>query len=70
MRQPITTPTLVTLALLAGSQTAWAHAHLKTATPAPNSTVHTVPEAVTIYFTEGSNPGSAPSRCRMRSGTG
>jgi methionine-rich copper-binding protein CopC len=49
-------PALVVLALLAGSGTAWAHAHLKTATPAPDSTVQTPPEAVTINFTEGVEP--------------
>ena len=56
MRHTITTPTLVTLALLAGSGTAWSHAHLKTANPAPDSTVQTAPEAVTINFTEGIEP--------------
>ncbi len=49
-------PALAVLTLLAGSGTAWAHAHLKTAIPAPDSTVPTPPAAVTINFTEGVEP--------------
>lgn len=33
-----------------------AHAHLKSATPAPDATVRTPPSAVTIDFTEGVEP--------------
>lgn len=51
-----TLPVLAALALLAGSGAAWAHAHLKTATPAPGSTVQASPDAVTIDFTEGVEP--------------
>ena len=49
----ITLPALVLIAL---PGLAWAHAHLKTATPAPDSTVQTAPGAVTIDFTEGVEP--------------
>ncbi len=56
MRNRITTPTLAVLALLAAGGTAWAHAHLRTATPAPDSTVQAAPDAVTISFTEGVEP--------------
>ena len=56
MRNCITTPTLTVLALLAAGGTAWAHAHLKTATPAPDSSVQSAPDAVTISFTEGVEP--------------
>ena len=56
MRNRIITPAFTTLVLLAAGGTAWAHAHLKTATPAPDSTVQAAPEAVTIGFTEGVEP--------------
>jgi copper resistance protein C len=42
--------------MLATPAIAYAHAHLKTATPAAGSTVATAPEAVTIDFTEGVEP--------------
>jgi methionine-rich copper-binding protein CopC len=45
-----------TLAFAAAGGTAWAHAHLKTASPAPDSTVQAAPDAVTIDFTEGVEP--------------
>ena len=48
--------TATTLALIAAGGTAWAHAHLKTAAPAPDSTVQAAPEVVTIDFTEGVEP--------------
>jgi hypothetical protein len=51
-----TLPAFAMLVLLAGGGTAWAHAHLKTAVPAPDSTVQTPPNAVTINFTEGVEP--------------
>ena len=54
--RPIVTPILAVLAVLATGSTAWAHAHLKTATPAPDSTVPAAPDAVTISFTEGVEP--------------
>lgn len=41
---------------LATAGTAFAHAHLKTATPAPDSTVQAAPAEVTISFTEGVEP--------------
>ena len=44
------------LLLAASSGAAWAHAHLQTATPAPNSTVPAAPAAVSIDFTEGVEP--------------
>ena len=56
MRNRIVTPVLAVLTLLAAGGTAWAHAHLKTATPAPDSTVQAAPDAVTISFTEGVEP--------------
>ena len=44
------------LSLLCGGGTAWAHAHLVTATPAPGSTVPAPPTALSIDFTEGVEP--------------
>jgi len=49
-------PVLASLALLAQIGAASAHAHLKTASPAPDSTVEAVPAAVSIDFTEGVEP--------------
>ena len=46
----------VTLALLATSQAALAHAHLQTAEPAVNSTVDTAPTSLSLHFTEGVDP--------------
>lgn len=56
MRHRAITPILAIVGLLGTAGTAWAHAHLKTATPAPDSTVGTAPDAVTIDFTEGVEP--------------
>jgi copper resistance protein C len=42
--------------LAAHSVPAWAHAHLKTASPAPDSTVAAAPQSVAIDFTEGVEP--------------
>jgi methionine-rich copper-binding protein CopC len=47
---------LASLALLAQVDAASAHAHLKTASPAPDSTVQAAPQAVSIDFTEGVEP--------------
>jgi methionine-rich copper-binding protein CopC len=44
------------VALVAQVCTASAHAHLKTASPSPDSTVQAVPQAVSIDFTEGVEP--------------
>ncbi len=44
------------LALVATAGTAWAHAHLKTAMPAPDSTMQAAPAELTIDFTEGVEP--------------
>ncbi len=48
-------PAIAALLVLA-SNVAFAHAHLKTATPAPDSTTATVPHEVVIDFTEGVEP--------------
>jgi len=40
-------------ALLGISTSAFAHAHLKTAEPAVNSTVDTAPKSLSLHFTEG-----------------
>jgi methionine-rich copper-binding protein CopC len=42
--------------LTLSTQTAFAHAHLKTATPAPDSTAPVAPHEVVIDFTEGVEP--------------
>ena len=47
-----TLATLAALAMLAQIGAAAAHAHLKTASPAPDSTVQAAPQAVSIDFTE------------------
>ena len=44
------------LAVLLWTGTAWAHAHLVSAVPAPGSTVQTAPDALSIDFTEGVEP--------------
>ncbi len=44
------------LALLGHVGAASAHAHLKTASPAPDSTIQAAPQAVSIDFTEGVEP--------------
>ena len=56
MRTSITVPTLALALFAVTGGTAWAHAHLKTATPAPDSTVQATPDAVAIDFTEGVEP--------------
>ncbi|WP_158747251.1 copper homeostasis periplasmic binding protein CopC [Acidisphaera sp. L21] len=49
-------PVAAVLGLLASTSIAFAHAHLKTATPAPDSTVQAAPTAIGIDFTEGVEP--------------
>jgi methionine-rich copper-binding protein CopC len=44
------------LALTLLATPAWSHAHLKSASPPPESTVTTPPTAVTITFTESVEP--------------
>jgi methionine-rich copper-binding protein CopC len=52
----IASSSAVLLAVLATSQAAFAHAHLKTAEPAVNSTVATAPTSLSLHFTEGVDP--------------
>ena len=52
----MTRTALSAVVLLFAGSTAWAHAHLRTAAPAPDSTVQAAPDAVTIDFTEGVEP--------------
>ncbi|WP_410015327.1 CopC domain-containing protein YobA [Sodalis sp. C49] len=58
--QPFTAPLLtllVTALTLLGSQQAQAHAHLKTQYPAANATMTAAPQALTLTFSEGIEPG-------------
>ena len=48
--------TLVTLASLSAAHWAFAHAHLKSASPAPKSVLQTAPTEVAIDFTEELEP--------------
>ena len=52
----IATASTIVLAMLTTSQAAFAHAHLKTAEPAVNSTVATAPTSLSLHFTEGVDP--------------
>ena len=69
-RLRFTTAALLALAPLSAS----AHAHLKTATPATDSTVTTAPSEVAIDFTEGVEPAlcsiavTGPGGARLDSG--
>jgi methionine-rich copper-binding protein CopC len=47
---------IAAIGLVLGTGHAWAHAHLKTATPAVDSTVQQAPSQVVIDFTEGVEP--------------
>jgi methionine-rich copper-binding protein CopC len=47
---------LAALAIFATSTSAFAHAHLKSASPAPKSVVHSIPKEVAIDFTEALEP--------------